>query len=150
MIKYSKEYLRQPDLLLHSSRLNLRNRIERAFFIGVYGKAKFPRLGDFVMFTMNISSITQDWYSTSDLDSAYQYHYPPDQESPKDGDLWLLSSKKSSGSLLDWLKRHNVPVEKSKLPAELCGSLFWVGDGDEVQLIGETSTAYFEVFLADC
>ena len=148
-MKYSKEFLQDAGLLLHSLCIPLDHDPDRGLFLGVYSKASFPSVEEFVMFTTNISSITQDWYSTSDLDGAYEYYYPPDHESPSDGSEWLASAQKASGNFLDWLDQHEIPVDSTGLPEDLDGELYWAGDGSEFGLIGDSPSCSFEAFIAE-
>lgn len=148
-MRYSMEFLSQPDVLLRALAVPLRSQTERALFVGVYGKRHFNNLAAFVSFTRNVSSITQEWYSTGDLERAYEYYYPPDAEREDEGAKWLEASNTVESKLVDWLQDLGVDVDMDRVPIELGGLLHWRGDVEEFGLIAEMDDCYFEVFIAD-
>lgn len=80
--KYTKVQLARPGFLREHFALPLRSDPERAIFVGVYDKKYFDSIESFITFTANISSITQDWYTDGNLDKAYKYYYPPQEDDP--------------------------------------------------------------------
>ena len=141
---YSLAYLQQGNLLLSRTYAALRNDSSRGLFLGIYHKVHFEDLIDFVQFTTNISSLTQDWYQFGSVDSAYEYYYPA-EPSPAP----LKGYTESTGSLRQWIVSLGVQADATIIPQTLAGRFFWIGDVEEFGLIGENDEFYFEAFLAD-
>jgi hypothetical protein len=147
--RYSKEFLAQPGLLLRRFVVPLVHDPGRGLFIGVYGKKHFVSVEQFVVFTANISSITQDWYADGDLDDAYEYYYPPEEDDPGWAGRYIREEARVvEGNLVHVLKQFKADVDFAKLPDDLEGKIY-CGESIENGLIGQGDTYFFEVYVAD-
>ena len=147
--KYSKEFLAKPGVLLKGIVVPLNDDPSQGVFIGVYGKVHFTSLDHFVQFTANVSSITQDWYSTGDLESAYSYYFPPESNDPEWSKEMLRGARVVDGSLATVLKQLATDVDLSQVPEDIKGKIYCCGETLENGVIGEGDGYYFEAYIAD-
>ncbi|MEZ5323505.1 MAG: hypothetical protein R3F19_00345 [Verrucomicrobiales bacterium] len=142
-MKHDREYLGRDGFLLRHGLIPFDGE-ERGFFFGAYPRSEFQTLEDFARFTQNISSITQDWYSTGDLDGAYSFYIP--DESDK---CWIDRVEKQSGLIQQWIHRLGaVGFNFTQVP-QWEGTFYAYGDTMEFGIVGETPDEFFDAFIAD-
>lgn len=144
-MKYAAEFLRSKGLLVGHAVVRTRGDFEPGIHMGLYAKSFFENLEEFGNFARVVSSITQDWYGSGDLDFALESFFPDDS-----GQSALQGMKPISGSFSAWLASIRADVAVADLPFDFDGSLWAWGDRAEFHAIGENSDYFFEAFLADC
>jgi len=143
-MKYTKDQLRSPDLLKEALVLPLENCSGRGIHIGIYNKEEFADLPEFCLFIVNISSLTQVWYSSGDLDEAYEWYAPTDDKAG-----WIDSAEKKEGKVIDWLRSIGIDTNLDRLPGLLEGTFYVSGDKEEFLIAGYNDSTYFELYLSD-
>ena len=141
---YTASELADPELLVDGRSLELPGSDGKALFIGIYRKGRFEDIEEFLQFVANISSMTQLWYGTGNLDEAMEWYFPDEARVSLAGEL-----EKGAGDAIDWLRARYPDVYLEPVAASLRGA-FWVrGSDDAFQTVGESQDAYCEVFVAD-
>ena len=116
-----------------------------AIFGGIFTKQHFASLREFVAFTRNISSLSQVWYQTRNINEAYEYYYPDDGN-----DLWIDRAASFNGNLSEWIEALGVEgFELELIPENINGQFFWYGDAEEFGVVGESEDSFFDFFIAD-
>ncbi len=142
--KYSIEYLASPDLLIDSYVIPLEDGTERGLYIGIYKKNHFKSFHEFCVFTTNISSLTQMWYTTKDLKKAYSWYYPDETQTG-----WIEESETKSGNIRKWIQELGVRVDSQRIPDQLTGTFLYFGDSDDFSITGSSGDVFYELYTAD-
>lgn len=145
--KYDLEYLKKPGLLQNCFVASLRTDSSKGLHAGFFNKEEFDDIEDFYFFANNLSSLTQEWFLTKDLESAYDYYYPEDLSSIKS--LRATYKKVEVDGLREWLDNSPVQCDLSGIPESLVCEFYWDEDFRELRLIGGTDESYFEIYIAD-
>lgn len=141
---YTKNELSDSELLASSKVIAISGAEERGLFVGIYKKSRFTDMDAFSRFVTNISSLTQIWYSTGDLDEALEW-YVPDYTQIE----WIKDLEKSRDSVRDFILSRFPTIDSARLPANLDGT-FWIYESDDgFQIVGASKDLYFEVFTAE-
>lgn len=120
---------------------------ETAIFIGIFDKKHFSDFAAFATFTGAVSSLTQKWYRTGDLESALEWYVPESQITP-----WTDTGRPSRrGQLRQWVEslEPDGQFQLSRIPAELDGLFYHYGDAEEFGAVGEFKDGFFDAFSAD-
>ncbi len=144
-MKYTPEFLKAKGLLMGHDVVPTRGDPERGMHMALYAKSFFDDLQEFSVYTQAVSSITQDWYLTGDIDAALEYYYPDDS-----GGSPIKSMSPVTGPLSSWLSSIDADIAKEDMRFNFDGSMWAVGDSEEFHVIGENSDYFFEAYLADC
>lgn len=146
--KYDLEYLCKPGLLQSCFVVTLADRPGCGLHVGFFDKDEFDDIENFYFFANNISSLTQEWFLTKDLETAYEYYYPEDLSSIQS--LQGSYEKVETQDLRKWLESSPVLCNlDGKIPYDLACRFFWDEDFQELRIIGESDRAYFEIYIAD-
>ncbi len=138
------EFLRSKGLLLKSASIPLEGDPERAIFMAVYSKSFFKDIDEFAVFVWAVSSITQMWYETGNLESALEFYYPDES-----GNSALQFMTAAQGTFSGWLHCNALEVRLQNLPFDFEGQLWLSGDREEFHILGEQESYLFEAFSAD-
>ena len=143
---YIKEFLSQPGLFKRGMFTPLFHDEARGLFIGMYEKDRFDSLETFSKFVGQISTITQWWYKTNDIDGAYENYVEDDRP---ESESWIVRAPLVEGSLREWIEELGPNLDTNAIPEKLTGKFHWCGDVEEFDVVGETESFYFEGFIAD-
>jgi len=117
---------------------------ERGLFYGSFLKTTFTNLDDFARFTQDISSLAQAWYTSGDIDEAFEWYSPQDSDS-----VWIETARKQTAGLRDWITDLGTSGLDPRRVPDWHGEFYWAGDAEEFGLVGVSEDRFFEVFIAD-